>query len=68
MTKSLTKSGSGITKGCVCMAPHRLGRLLLGALFASFVSVTPACAADVAADAGKGWSGDLQPKIGRAHV
>ena len=43
------------------MAAHRLDRLLLCALLASFVSVTPAHAADAADAAGNGWSGDLQP-------
>ena len=61
MAKSPTKPGSAGKKGCVYMAAHRLDRLLLCALLASFVSVTPAHAADAAAAAGKGWSGDLQP-------
>ena len=53
------KPGCAGTKDCVYMAPHRLDKLLLCALLASFVSFTPAHAADAAA--GKGWSGDLEP-------
>ena len=59
--KICPQPGFNGTKGCVRMAPHRLHRLLLRALLASFVSITPALAADVATDAGKGWSDDLQP-------